>query len=163
SSRGVEEGRAAMFAGEPINRTEGRAVLHVALRNRDTRPMTVGGEDVMPAVRATRERMKAFSERIRSGAWTGPTGKPIRHVLHIGIGGSHLGPRAVAEALRDAQTADLSVSFVSNPDRAQLDDALAGRDPGSTLFIVASKTFTTAETTANANEARAWLTAKLGD
>jgi glucose-6-phosphate isomerase len=163
AARGLEAARAAMFAGGRINTTENRAVLHVALRNRDARPMTIDGADVMPEVRAVRARLKAFSERVRSGAWTGATGKPIRRIVNIGIGGSHLGPMVVAEALRDHQRADLTLAFVSNPDRAQLDDALAGCDPGQTLFTVASKTFTTAETTAIAAQAREWLTATLGD
>ena len=161
--RNVESGRAAMFAGERINRSENRAVMHVALRNRDdTRPMTVDGVDVMPEVRAVRERLKMFSEKVRSGEWTGATGKAIRHVVNIGIGGSHLGPMAVAAALKDAQRADISLDFVSNPDRAQIDDVLACLDPAATLFVVASKTFTTVETMANANAAKDWLTTHLG-
>jgi glucose-6-phosphate isomerase len=162
-ARGLEQARAAMFEGRRINTTENRAVFHVALRNRATRPMAIDGVDVMPEVRAVRERLKQFSERVRSGAWTGATGKPIRHIVNIGIGGSHLGPMVVADALKDHRRADLTLAFVSNPDRAQLDDALAGCEPAATLFTVASKTFTTAETTSIANEARNWLTAKLGD
>jgi glucose-6-phosphate isomerase len=161
--RGVEAGRAAMFAGERINTTESRAVLHVALRNREERPMNVDGVDVMPEVRATRARLKAFSEKVRSGAWTGATGKWIKHIVNIGIGGSHLGPMFVADALKDFQKPDLSVAFVSNPDRAQLDEVLAPLDPACTLFVICSKTFTTAETTANADAARAWLTSRLGE
>lgn len=161
--RNVASGRAAMFAGERINRTENRAVMHVALRNRDdSRPMTVDGVDVMPEVRAVRERLKEFSEKVRSGEWTGATGKAIRHIVNISIGGSHLGPMAVAAALKDAQRADLSLDFVSNPDRAQIDDVLAGLDPAATLFVVASKTFTTVETMANASAAKDWLTTRLG-
>jgi glucose-6-phosphate isomerase len=161
-ARNVEAGRAAMFAGEHINSTEDRAVLHVALRNRAARALTVNGADVMPDVRATRERMKGFAEAVRSGAWTGATGKPIRHIVNIGIGGSHLGPMFVAEALKDFQKPDLSLAFVSNPDRAQIDDTLASLDPAATLFIVASKTFTTAETTFNAQIARTWTVDALG-
>lgn len=162
-ARGVEAGRAAMFAGERINTTENRAVLHVALRNREERAMTVDGVDVMPDVRATRARLKAFSEGVRSGQWRGATGKAIRHIVNIGIGGSHLGPMFVADALKDFQSRELSVFFVSNPDRAQLDEVLAPLEPAETLFVIASKTFTTAETTANADAARAWLTARLGE
>ncbi|MHB1204830.1 MAG: glucose-6-phosphate isomerase [Rhodospirillaceae bacterium] len=161
--RNVESGRAAMFAGERINRTENRAVLHVALRNRDDgRAMTVDGVDVMPEVRGVRDRLKAFSEKVRSGEWTGATGKTIRHIVNIGIGGSHLGPLAVATALKDAWRPDITLDFISNPDRAQIDDVLAGLDPAATLFIVASKTFTTVETMANAMTAKDWLTTHLG-
>ncbi len=161
-ARHVEEGRAAMFAGAHINTTEDRAVLHVALRNRATRPMMVDGVDVMVEVRGTRERLKTFAEAVRNGSWTGATGKKIAHIVNIGIGGSHLGPMFVADALKDHQSADLSVAFVSNPDRAQMDDVLKQLDPAATLFIVASKTFTTAETMFNANLARAWIVEKLG-
>ena len=161
--RNVESGRAAMFAGERINRTENRAVLHVALRNRDDgRPMTFDGADVMPEVRGVRGRLKAFSEKVRSGEWTGATGKAIRHIVNIGIGGSHLGPMAVAAALKDVQRADLTLDFISNPDRAQIDDVLAALDPAATLFVVASKTFTTVETMSNAMAAKDWLTTHLG-
>jgi glucose-6-phosphate isomerase len=163
AARHLEAARSAMFAGSRINTTENRAVLHVALRNRAARPMAIDGVDVMPEVRGVRERLKAFADGVRSGAWTGATGKPIRHIVNIGIGGSHLGPMVVAEALKDKARADLTVAFVSNPDRAQLDVALAGHDPAETLFTVASKTFTTAETTSIARQAREWLTGKLGD
>ena len=160
---GVERGRAAMFAGEPINTTEGRAAFHVALRERLGRPMPVGDADVGPAVRATLARIKTMVEAIRSGARRGASGMPIRHVVNIGIGGSHLGPMFVADALHAFQSRDLTVDFVSNPDRAQIDDVLARCDPASTLFIVASKTFTTAETMANARIARSWIAAAMGD
>ncbi len=162
-ARDVEGGRAAMFAGAHINGTENRAVLHVALRNRADRSMMVDGSDVMPEVRETRERLKVFADAVRCGALTGATGKPLRHIVNIGIGGSHLGPMFVAEALKDHQQADLTVAFVSNPDRAQIDDVLANLDPAATLFIVASKTFTTAETMFNAQAARLWLVDKLGE
>ncbi len=162
-ARGVETSRAAMFAGERINTTENRAVLHVALRNREERAMMVDGADVMPEVRATRARLKAFSDGVRSGQWRGATGKVLRHVVNIGIGGSHLGPMFVADALKDMQAPEMTVAFVSNPDRAQLDEVLAKLEPAETLFIICSKTFTTAETTANADAARAWLTARLGE
>lgn len=162
-ARQVEAGRAAMFAGEAINTTENRAVMHVALRNRAARAMPVGDVDVMPEVRAVRERLKEFSDKVRDGTWTGATGKPIRHIVNIGIGGSHLGPMMVAEALKDFWREGMTLAFVSNPDRAQLEDALAGLDPGATLFVIASKTFTTVETMANAHAAREWLTTALGD
>ena len=161
--RGVEAGRAAMFAGERINTTENRAVLHVALRNREERPMMVDGADVMPEIRATRARLKAFSDAVRKGEWRGATGKILRHIVNIGIGGSHLGPMFVADALKSYQSPEMTVAFVSNPDRAQLDDVLEKIEPSETLFIICSKTFTTAETTANADAARAWLTARLGE
>jgi glucose-6-phosphate isomerase len=161
-ARGVEAGRAAMFAGAHINVTEHRAALHVALRNRADRPMVTDGTDVMPDVRAVRERLKAFADLVRSGAQAGATGKPLRSIVNIGIGGSHLGPMFVADALKDYRRADFSLAFVSNPDRAQLDEVLAKLDPAETLFIVASKTFTTAETMFNAEAARTWLTDKLG-
>ncbi|MBM3513776.1 MAG: glucose-6-phosphate isomerase, partial [Alphaproteobacteria bacterium] len=117
---------------------------------------------VMPEVRATLARMKSFCNAVRSGAWRGASGQPIRHIVNIGIGGSHLGPMFVADALKNSQRDDLSVAFVSNPDRAQIDEALKGLDPAATLFTIASKTFTTVETMANANQARAWIVAKLG-
>jgi glucose-6-phosphate isomerase len=162
-ARSIEAGRAAMFAGAHINTTENRAVMHIALRNRAAKPMTVDDLDVMPEVRTTRERLKAFAEAVRSGSQTGATGKPLRHIVNIGIGGSNLGPMFVAEALKDFQQADLTVAFVSNPDRAQLDDVVATLDPATTLFIVASKTFNTAETMFNAQAARTWLADKLGE
>ena len=162
-ARNVELARAAMFAGERINRTENRAVLHTALRNRNPACVVpMDQADVMPEVRSVRERLKAFSEKVRSGEWIGATGKPIRHVVNIGIGGSHLGPMAVAAALEDSRRADLSLDFVSNPDRAQIDDVLKALDPAATLFVVASKTFTTVETMANANLAKDWVVANLG-
>ncbi len=162
-ARGVEAGRAAMFAGAAINTTEHRAALHVALRNRAARAMMVDGVDVMPEVRATRARLKTFSDRARSGVWTGATGKPVRHIVNIGIGGSHLGPMFVADALKDHRRRDLSVDFVSNPDRAQIDEILEGLDPGATLFIVASKSFATAESMFNAGIARDWIVDRLGE
>jgi len=162
-ARDVEAGRAAMFAGARINGTEDRAALHVALRNRAERAMMVDGIDVMADVRSVRARLAAFSESVRSGTWAGAIGKPVRHVVNIGIGGSHLGPMFVADALKDYQRGDLTLDFVSNPDRAQIDDVLKGLDPAATLFIVASKTFTTAETMFNAGIARTWLVDKLGE
>jgi glucose-6-phosphate isomerase len=154
---GVEGMRDKMFAGEPINLTEGRAVLHTALRNFSSRPIYVAGKDVMPDVRAALDHMRVFSESVRSGAWTGYTGKPIRAIVNIGIGGSDLGPVMVTEALRPYQRADLALHFVSNVDGSHIAEALKRVDPETTLFLVASKTFTTQETMANAHSARAWF------
>ncbi|MDX2225212.1 MAG: glucose-6-phosphate isomerase [Rhodospirillaceae bacterium] len=162
-ARGVEQGRAAMFAGARINATEHRAVLHVALRNRADRPMRVDGVDVMPEVRATLARLKAFSDRVADGSWTGASGKPIRHIVNIGIGGSHLGPMFAADALAGYRRPGVSIAFVSNPDRAQIDDVLAACDPAATLFVIASKTFTTVETMSNAAIARAWIADAFGE
>jgi glucose-6-phosphate isomerase len=162
-ARGVEEGRAAMFAGARINATENRAVLHVALRNRAERAMRVDGIDVMPDVRATLARLKTFCDRVADGTWRGASGKPIRHVVNIGIGGSHLGPMFVADALADRRRPGVGVAFVSNPDRAQIDEVLAACDPAATLFVIASKTFTTVETMSNARIARAWIAEALGE
>lgn len=155
--------RECMFRGDKINHTEGRAVLHVALRNRSDRPIYVDGEDVMPAVRSELEHMRDFSDRVRSGEWTGYTGKPIRSVVNIGIGGSDLGPAMVCEALKPYQHPDLRMHFVSNVDGTQIAETFKHLDPETTLFIVASKTFTTQETLTNAHSARAWLLDALGD
>ncbi len=161
---GVEHQRDAMFAGERINHTEDRAVLHVALRNRSARPVIIDGQDVMPAVRAVLARMHTFSEAVRSGAATGHTGQRITDVVNIGIGGSDLGPLMVTEALKSfADPARLRSHFVSNVDATHLVETLRGLDPARTLFIVASKTFTTQETMTNAASARAWLVGRLGD
>lgn len=151
-----------MFAGERINTTEGRSVLHVALRNRSNRPIWVDGEDVMPGVNAVLARMGHFVTSVRSGEWAGFTGKRITDVVNIGIGGSNLGPLMVCEALGPYQTPELRVHFVSNIDGTHLAETLKGLDPETTLFIVASKTFTTLETLTNACSARAWLVARLG-
>ncbi len=152
-----------MFAGEKINLTEGRAVLHVALRNRSERAITVDGEDVMPAVRAVLSKMRAFTEKLRSGAHRGHTGERITDVVNIGIGGSDLGPHMVCEALRPYWKEGMRAHFVSNVDGSDLAETLAVLDPARTLFIVASKTFTTQETLTNARLARAWLVDGLGD
>ncbi len=160
--RDVAGWTARMFAGEPINVTEGRAVLHVALRNRSERPMCVDGADVMPLVRAVLTKMRAFSERLRSGAHVGFTGETITDVVNIGIGGSDLGPLMVCEALRPYWKEGLRAHFVSNVDGAHLAETLRDLDPARTLFIVASKTFTTQETLTNARSARAWLVDRLG-
>jgi glucose-6-phosphate isomerase len=162
--RGVERLRDAMFGGERINHTENRPVLHVALRNRSDRPMLVDGRDVMPAVRNVLSRMRAFSDSVRSGAAPGHTGERITDVVNIGIGGSDLGPLMVCEALRHyAEPERLRTHFVSNVDDSHLVETLRGLDPARTLFIVASKTFTTQETMTNAASARKWLVQGLGD
>ncbi len=154
---GVEAMRDRMFGGEPINSTEGRAVLHVALRNMSSRPIVVAGKDVMPEVRAALNHMSAFSDSVRSGAWKGYTGKPVRAIVNLGIGGSDLGPVMVTEALRPYRRPDLDLHFVSNVDGSHLAEVLKRVDAETTLFLVASKTFTTQETMANAHSARAWF------
>jgi glucose-6-phosphate isomerase len=159
----VEGMRDRMFAGEPINLTEGRAVLHVALRNRANRPIPVAGQDVMPDVNAALAHMKSFSEAVRSGTWKGYTGKPIRAIVNIGIGGSDLGPVMVTEALRPYARADLALHFVSNVDGTHIAEALKRVDPETTLFLVASKTFTTQETMTNALTARRWFLEQAKD
>jgi glucose-6-phosphate isomerase len=158
----LEGWRARMFAGEHINSTEERAVLHVALRNRANRPILVDGADVMPDVNAVLERVESFSKRVRSGDWKGFTGKPITDVVNIGIGGSNLGPKMVCAALKPYQVKTPRPHFVSNVDGTHLMETLKGLDPETTLFIVASKTFTTQETMTNARSARQWLVAALG-
>jgi glucose-6-phosphate isomerase len=159
----VEGLRDAMFAGEHINVTEDRAVLHVALRAPRTVSMSVDGHDVVPDVHAVLDRMSAFSDRIRSGEWTGHTGRPIRAVVNIGIGGSDLGPRMAHEALRPYCAPDLEVRFCSNVDGNEFWELTHDLDPAETLFIVASKTFTTLETMTNARTARQWVRDALGD
>lgn len=151
-----------LFAGEKVNNTENRAVLHVALRNRSNRPILVDGVDVMPEVNGVLDRMKAFVNKVRSGEWKGQAGRPIRDVINIGIGGSDLGPVMVTEALKPyADDTRLRVHFVSNVDGSHLAEALKKVDPETTLFVVASKTFTTQETLTNAHSARRWLLACL--
>src|SRR5271166_592753 len=146
-----------MFRGEKINVTENRAVLHVALRNRSNRPILVDGSDVMPGVNAVLAHMRDFSESVRSGDWRGFTGEPIRDIVNIGIGGSDLGPVMVTEALKPYAKRDLTMHFVSNIDGTQMVETLRTCRPETTLFIVASKTFTTQETLTNAHTAKAWL------
>jgi glucose-6-phosphate isomerase len=163
AERGVAERRDAMFAGEHINVTEDRAVLHVALRAPRSQRIEVDGEDVVPKVHEVLDRMSDFSERIRSGDWKGHTGKRIRNVVNIGIGGSDLGPVMAYEALRHYTQRDLTFRFVSNVDGTDIVEATRDLDPEETLFIVSSKTFTTLETIRNATTAREWLLAKLGD
>lgn len=160
---GLRQAIDAMFKGERINRTENRAVLHVALRNRSADRIFVDGADVMPAVRSVLERMAAFALRVRSGEWTGFTGKRIRHVVNLGIGGSDLGPLMACEALKSYCDRKVDVRFVSNVDGTHLVETVRNMDPEETLFIVASKTFATQETMTNAHSARAWLLAKLTD
>ncbi|WP_171996670.1 glucose-6-phosphate isomerase [Klebsiella pneumoniae] len=152
----------SMFSGEKINRTEDRAVLHVALRNRSNTPIVVDGKDVMPEVNAVLEKMKTFSEAIISGSWKGYTGKPITDVVNIGIGGSDLGPFMVTEALRPYKN-HLNMHFVSNVDGTHIAEVLKNVNPETTLFLVASKTFTTQETMTNAHSARDWFLATAGD
>jgi glucose-6-phosphate isomerase len=155
--------RDRMFGGERINTTEDRAVLHVALRNRAGHPIEVDGEDVMPAVNAVLDQIRLFSGKVRDGTWRGHTGERITDVVNIGIGGSDLGPLMVCEALKPYQSADLTPHFVSNVDGAHLADTVARLDPARTLFVVASKTFTTQETMTNATSARDWLVDGLGE
>ena len=159
----VEGWRARMFAGERINTTEERAVLHVALRNPADAPVLVDGEDVMPKVKAVLGSVRAFSEAVRDGAWTGHTDKPVADLVNIGIGGSDLGPAMVCEALTPYRRPGLGIHFVSNVDASHIAETLKGLDPETTFFIVASKTFTTTETLTNAATARAWLTEALGE
>ncbi len=160
---GLAEMIEAMFEGHKINVTEERAVLHIALRNRKSRRIEVDGENVMPAVNLVLAKMGRFSEAVRSGAWQGFTGQPITDVVNIGIGGSDLGPKMVTEALRPYTRTDLRVHFVSNVDASDMVETLKRCRPESTLFLIASKTFTTQETMANAAAARQWLLAELGD
>ncbi len=150
-----------MFRGDKINFTEQRAVLHTALRNRSNTPVCVDGQDVMPEVNRVLEKMRGFTGQVRSGSWKGFSGKPISDVVNIGIGGSDLGPVMVTEALIPYQ-GPLAVHFVSNVDGSQIHDTLARLNPETTLFLVASKTFTTQETLANAHQARRWLLEAAG-
>lgn len=160
---GVEEMRAKMFSGEKINLTENRAVLHVALRNRSNTPIYVDGQDVMPKVNAVLAHMADFSNKIRSGEWKGFTGKKIRNIVNIGIGGSDLGPVMAYEALKPYADRSLTLRFISNIDGTHFAEAVRDLDAQETLFIVASKTFTTLETMTNAHSARAWLLENLKD
>ena len=160
---GVEARRKDMWAGKHINVTEDRAVLHMALRYRGDKPVKVDGYDVMPDVRNVLAAMKTFSEAVRSGTIRGTTGQQFTDVVNIGIGGSDLGPAMVTLALAPYARSDLRVHYVSNVDGAHLHDTLRGLEPGRTMFIVASKTFTTDETMTNANSARAWIARTLGN
>jgi len=160
---GLADKIAAMFSGEKINVTEGRAVLHVALRNRSNRPVLVDGQDVMPEVNRVLEKMRFFSEAIRSGEWMGYTGRPITDVVNIGIGGSDLGPQMVTAALKPYAQPGLNAHFVSNVDGTHMAETLKPLSRETTLFIIASKTFTTLETMTNANSAREWFLAEAKD
>jgi glucose-6-phosphate isomerase len=160
---GLGEQIAAMFKGEKINLTEGRAVLHVALRNRANTPIFVDGQDVMPEVDRVLAHMRRFSEAVRSGAWKGCTGKIITDIVNIGIGGSDLGPKMVCAALKPYARADLRAHFVSNVDSTDLVETLKKLNPETALFLVASKTFTTQETMTNAHSARRWFLEAVKD
>ena len=153
----------AMLSGERINRTEDRSVLHIALRNRSNRPVVVDGRDVMPEVNAVLDQMRNFTSRVRGGEWTGSTGKKITDVVNIGIGGSDLGPRMAAKALAAYGQPGLNCHFVSNIDPTHLHQCLKSLNAETTLFVIASKTFTTQETMTNARSARKWLTEQLGE
>ncbi|MEU2114172.1 glucose-6-phosphate isomerase [Streptomyces sp. NPDC016459] len=157
AATGVAELRDAMFRGEKINTTEDRAVLHTALRAPREAVVEVDGENVVPGVHAVLDRMAVFADTVRAGGWTGHTGKPIKSIVNIGIGGSDLGPAMAYEVLRSYTQRDLTFRFVSNVDGADLHEAVRDLDPAETLFIVASKTFTTIETITNATSARDWL------
>ena len=159
----LEERRDAMFAGERINTTEDRAVLHTALRAPAGTEILEDGANVVPDVHEVLERAGAFAERVRSGSWTGATGQRISTVINIGIGGSDLGPVMAYEALRAHRHPEIDCRFVSNIDGSDLVAALAGADPASTLFVISSKTFTTIETITNATSARRWLVEALGE
>ena len=159
----LKEAIEAMFGGEHINKTEDRAVFHVALRNMSDEPMQVDGQDVMPEVREVLQRMKKFSEQLISGEWKGYTGKPISDIVNIGIGGSDLGPVMVTEALKHYQVPNITPHFVSNVDGTHISETMKALDPETTLFIIASKTFTTQETMTNAETAKEWFLKAAGD
>ncbi|CAM3523943.1 glucose-6-phosphate isomerase [Parendozoicomonas haliclonae] len=154
---GVEAKRTAMFAGEKINKSEGRAVLHTALRHMGDRLVMVDGEDVMPAVRDTLSRISSLCDTVHAGQWTGWSGKPVKHIVNIGIGGSYLGIKTALDGLRPYQRKDLQAHYVVNVDPADLAKTLAVIDPETTLFIICSKSFTTMETRVNAEAAKAWM------
>jgi glucose-6-phosphate isomerase len=162
AEQGVAQRRDAMFRGEHINVSEDRAVLHIALRMPKDRSLIVDGEDVVRQVHEVLDRMSAFSERVRSGDWKGHTGRPIRNVVNIGIGGSDLGPVMAYEALRHYSNREMTFRFVSNVDGTDFAEKTRDLDPEETLFVVSSKTFTTLETMTNAKTAREWALAKLG-
>jgi len=160
--RGLEEMRDRMFSGDAINNTEQRSVLHVALRNRSNRPIHVDGEDVMPKINHVLDRMRHFTESVRSGEWKGCTGKAITDIVNIGIGGSDLGPVMVCEALKTFSKDNLNIHFVSNVDGTQMVETLKYLSRETTLFVIASKTFTTQETLTNARTARDWFLTRGG-
>ena len=159
----VQESIQNMFQGDPINETEGRSVLHVALRNRSNIPIMVGGEDVMPEVNAVLDKMEAFSDNLLDGEWLGYTGKPITDIVNIGIGGSDLGAVMVTEALKPYWRGNIKPHFVSNVDGTHLKETLRDLSPETTLFIISSKTFTTQETMTNAHSARSWFLGAADD
>ena len=159
---GLEERRDAMFRGDKINVTEKRAVLHVALRAPEGEVIEVDGDDVVPGVHAVLDQMTAFADRVRNGEWKGHTGKPIRNVINVGIGGSDLGPVMAYEALKYYSRRDMTFRFVSNVDGTDFAEAVIDLHPEETLFIVSSKTFTTLETMTNAHTAREWVLQGLG-
>jgi glucose-6-phosphate isomerase len=159
---GLAAGIEAMFGGAKINNTEGRAVLHVALRNRSNRPILVDGQDVMPEVNRVLGQMRTFSERVRSGAWRGFSGRQITDIVNIGIGGSDLGPKMATLALTPYHQPGLRAHFVSNVDGTDIAETLKGLDPETALFLIASKTFTTQETMTNAHTARTWFLDRTG-
>ena len=163
AARGVEDWRDRMFAGGAINTTEQRAVLHTALRNRSGEPILVNGTNVMPGVQAVLAQMRRFTDIVRNGVWRGYSGKPITDIVNIGIGGSDLGPLMATEALRPYTMRELRMHFVSNIDATHIAEVLRVAPPETTLFIVASKTFTTQETLTNAHTARDWLLQAAGD
>lgn len=156
-SRTVESARDAMFSGELINSTEQRAVLHTALRSPSAEPLVLNGRDIRPAIAAVKSHMAQFANQIRTGEWTGYTGLPIKNIVNIGIGGSDLGPVMVVEALKHHSQRDIHVSFISNIDATNFVETTRALNPAETLFIIASKTFTTDETLTNAKTARDWL------
>jgi len=160
---GVPQAVASMFGGEKINETENRPVLHIALRNRSNTPIIVDGQDIMPRVNEVLQKMKVFSDKVRSGRWRGYRGDKITDIVNIGIGGSDLGPVMVTEALRPYADSDLSVHFVSNVDGTHITETLKKLNPATTLFMIASKTFTTQETMTNAFSARDWFLKQAGD
>lgn len=159
----LKDAIASMFAGEKINQTEGRAVLHTALRNFSEKPVSMGGEDVMPKVRQVLTQMKDICQKVHSGEWKGYTGKRIKHIVNIGIGGSDLGPVMVTEALKPYWVEGMQVHFVSNVDGTHISECLKVIEADSTIFLVASKTFTTQETMTNAHTARSWFLQHAGD
>lgn len=159
---GLKDAIDRMYSGEKVNNTEGRAVLHVALRNRSNRPILVDGDDVMPGINDVLSRMRGFTEKVRSGQWLGCTGKQITDIVNIGIGGSDLGPVMVCDALKPFAQEGLNVHFVSNVDGTQIVETLKGLSRETTLFVIASKTFTTQETIANAKTARDWFLTRGG-
>ncbi|MCG6887947.1 MAG: glucose-6-phosphate isomerase [Gammaproteobacteria bacterium] len=158
----LHQRRAQMFSGDIINVTEDRPVLHTALRNRGGQPVIVNGEDVMPGIEAGLEKLRLFSEQVRNGKWLGYTGKPIRNIVNIGIGGSDLGPNMVCRALLNYQHPELGFHFISNVDGQHIKKVLKRLDPETTLFIVSTKTFSTQETLLNANSAKRWFLEKSG-